>query len=346
MAVPQRFYGPGTVPTLAAQPVSIGLQDGCIVKGLYVANTTAGSLTFSAWLVPPGGTAQPSNLILTEIVVDAHSTFVWDQSLPFKAGDALWMVASATGLNASWHGYAPGVLDAAGANEVLATVAPVLGPYVDFAGTINPDRVTVIANPDGTYTVGLDVTGDGTPDTFIDGPDTALPAGTTVVDLVLDNPVTPIGANPLSTTTVGGDPPLAADDTKFVTMGTNPTAPIPVLPEAINWSTPVDPWVALGAQVLAASLVILAVESADLGEQATIGGRFRNGATVVELLPAPFTASIVEAGQPFELRSQPGTDPATLTAMFVAGATLEFDKLQGNALSINHAVVRLTVLVP
>lgn len=332
MAVPQRFYGPAAVPEILS-PVVLGLQDGAIVKGLYVVNTTAAPVIVTAVLVPPSGTASTDHTILPAVTIDPYTTLAWDQSLPFNAADALWMVASAPGVNATWHGYAPGALDQAGQNAILQTVAPVLGPWVDFAGMINPSSVTTTTNPDGSTSVGLDTNGDSTPDVFTTVP--GIPSGVTQVDIVLDGVITPVlGAD---RQTVTGASPLAVADANRVVMSTNldatsgGTNPIQVMP--MTWTTPIDPYVPPSGQVIGISLVM----QAWFGDiSATASGSVAG----VDLANTPFPGGVLD-GTEIEMRGI-SPDPTALTAALALGTTLTFSKA-GGRITLDKAVLRLLV---
>ena len=88
-----------TVSTLYTVPASTRTY----VKDLDIANTTASSLNVSVFLVPSGGSAGNTNILIPGITIPPSGMFQWSGTQFLNAGDTVQVIASATGctINAS-----------------------------------------------------------------------------------------------------------------------------------------------------------------------------------------------------------------------------------------------------
>jgi len=66
------------------------------ISEIDIANTSAGALTFTVYLVPSGGTAVAANALLSTISVAANSAYQWKGSQVLNSGDSIQSLASAT----------------------------------------------------------------------------------------------------------------------------------------------------------------------------------------------------------------------------------------------------------
>ncbi len=66
-----------------------------IITALYLANTSAGAVTVSVYLVPPSGTAGLSTVLYHTITVNPAQTLaVLTERVPVETGDSIWAVCS------------------------------------------------------------------------------------------------------------------------------------------------------------------------------------------------------------------------------------------------------------
>ena len=69
-----------------------------IVKSINVANTSNNSQTFSLNLVPAGGSVNPSNVIVGNVVLSGNNVFSYETSIVMPAGSTLSVSQPATSL--------------------------------------------------------------------------------------------------------------------------------------------------------------------------------------------------------------------------------------------------------
>lgn len=83
-----------TVPTLTRT----------IVKTIDLANTTAGGLTVTVYLVESGGTAGASNTLIPTMAIPANGVIQWTGAQVLNAGDSIQANASASGVTINCSG--------------------------------------------------------------------------------------------------------------------------------------------------------------------------------------------------------------------------------------------------
>ena len=89
-----------TLTTIRTTPVYV--RD--ILKTFDVANNTAGPATVSVYLVPSGGTASSSNLLVPDVSIPAHSIFQWSGTQVTDAGATIQATASIAGVTLTASG--------------------------------------------------------------------------------------------------------------------------------------------------------------------------------------------------------------------------------------------------
>ena len=90
------FRGAMTTSTSTLFTVQSGSQ--YTVTDIEIANTSAGSLTYSVYLVPSGGTAAASNALFGTVSIAANTTFQWKGSQVLQAGGTIQAIGSAVTL--------------------------------------------------------------------------------------------------------------------------------------------------------------------------------------------------------------------------------------------------------
>ena len=90
------FRGAMTTSTSTLFTVQSGSQ--YTVTDIEIANTSAGSLTYSVYLVPSGGTAAASNALFGTVSIAANTTFQWKGAQVIQAGGTIQAIGSATTL--------------------------------------------------------------------------------------------------------------------------------------------------------------------------------------------------------------------------------------------------------
>jgi len=90
------FRGAMTTSTSTLFTVQAGRQ--YTVTDIEIANTSAGALTYSVYLVPSGGTAAASNALFGTVSVAANTTFQWKGGQVIQTGDTIQAIGSATTL--------------------------------------------------------------------------------------------------------------------------------------------------------------------------------------------------------------------------------------------------------
>jgi hypothetical protein len=90
------FRGAMTTSTSTLFTVQSGSQ--YTVTDIEIANTSAGSLTYSVYLVPSGGTAAASNALFGTNSIAANTTFQWKGAQVIQAGGTIQAIGSATTL--------------------------------------------------------------------------------------------------------------------------------------------------------------------------------------------------------------------------------------------------------
>jgi hypothetical protein len=68
------------------------------VQDIMIANTTAGSLTYSVYFVPASGTAGTANAIFYQVALVANTSYHWVGEQVLFPGDTIQVQGSATGL--------------------------------------------------------------------------------------------------------------------------------------------------------------------------------------------------------------------------------------------------------
>jgi hypothetical protein len=75
-----------------------------VIQDIMIANTTAGSLTYTIYLVPAAGTAATTNAIFYQVALPANTSYHWTGSQVLFPGDTIQALGSATGLTISISG--------------------------------------------------------------------------------------------------------------------------------------------------------------------------------------------------------------------------------------------------
>lgn len=75
-----------------------------LVQDIMVANTTAGSLTYSIYFVPAAGTAGSGNAIFYQTALGANTSYHWVGQQVLFPGDTIQVQGSAAGLTVSISG--------------------------------------------------------------------------------------------------------------------------------------------------------------------------------------------------------------------------------------------------
>lgn len=75
-----------------------------VIKGIDVANTTAGTLTCALHLVPDNGTANTSNMLLPYSSIAAYTLLNWTGMQVLNAGDFIQVIGSGSGLTMNISG--------------------------------------------------------------------------------------------------------------------------------------------------------------------------------------------------------------------------------------------------
>jgi hypothetical protein len=74
------------------------------MQDIMVANTTAGALTYSVYLVPAAGTAGTTNAIFYQVSLAANTSYHWVGQQVLFPGDTIQVQGSAAGLTISISG--------------------------------------------------------------------------------------------------------------------------------------------------------------------------------------------------------------------------------------------------
>ena len=90
------FRGAMTTSTSTLFTVQSGSQ--YTVTDIEIANTSAGSLTYSVYLVPSGGTAVAGNALFGTVSIAANTTFQWKGAQVLQAGGTIQAIGSGTAL--------------------------------------------------------------------------------------------------------------------------------------------------------------------------------------------------------------------------------------------------------
>jgi hypothetical protein len=75
-----------------------------LVQDIMIANTTAGALTYSVYLVPAAGTAGTGNAIFYQSSLAANISYHWTGNQVLLPGDTVQVQGSATGLTITISG--------------------------------------------------------------------------------------------------------------------------------------------------------------------------------------------------------------------------------------------------
>jgi hypothetical protein len=97
---PTRFGGAEiavspTITTVRTTPT--GCRD--IVKDIDIANNGAAAVTVTVWLVPNGGTAGSSNILVPGVNINAHSSLQWTGTQVLNEGATIQANASAANVS-------------------------------------------------------------------------------------------------------------------------------------------------------------------------------------------------------------------------------------------------------
>ena len=74
------------------------------IQDIVIANTTAGTLTYTVYLVPSGASAGTSNAIFYQVSLAANTSYHWVGTHILFSGDTIQALGSATGLTISISG--------------------------------------------------------------------------------------------------------------------------------------------------------------------------------------------------------------------------------------------------
>lgn len=75
-----------------------------LVRDINVCNTTAASLNCALHLVPVGGSATTSNMLIPNSPIDAYSMLQWTGEQVLSAGDFIQVIGSGSGLTVNISG--------------------------------------------------------------------------------------------------------------------------------------------------------------------------------------------------------------------------------------------------
>jgi hypothetical protein len=92
------------ITTSAVTLYTVPATNRAVIQDIIIANTTAGSLTYTVYLVPAAGTAGTANSIFYQVALAANTSYHWTGSQVLFPGDTIQVLGSATGLTISISG--------------------------------------------------------------------------------------------------------------------------------------------------------------------------------------------------------------------------------------------------
>lgn len=87
----------GAIGTTLSTFYTVPASSTLLVKDFDICNTTAATITITMYLVPSGGTAGSSNMIVPAYSLPANAMMQWAGTQVLNAGDFIQIVASAVG---------------------------------------------------------------------------------------------------------------------------------------------------------------------------------------------------------------------------------------------------------
>lgn len=90
--------GQAAITVAAAQLYLVPANTRTFVKDIDIANNNTVSTSGSVYLVPNGGSADSTNILIPSISIPGNANLQWTGSQILNAGDSIWTSASATGL--------------------------------------------------------------------------------------------------------------------------------------------------------------------------------------------------------------------------------------------------------